>query len=182
MDWIRFVSHTWTLFLDRDGVINERLSDDYVKSATEFNFLPGALESIHFFNQIFNRIIIVSNQQGIGKGIMTSKQLDSVHQYMLSEIEKENGHIDTIFICPQLATEPDNYRKPAPTMAFMAKEMYPEIDFSKSIMVGDTESDILFGKKTGMKTVLIGNEQINLKADLNCNSLSEFAKILKNRG
>lgn len=182
MDWIHCVSNTWTLFLDRDGVINKRLPNDYVKSVSDFEFLSGVLEAIHFFNQIFDRIFIVTNQQGIGKGLMTTEQLGVVHQYMLSEIEKKNGRIDAIFVCPQLATETDNFRKPSPKMAFMAKEMHPEIDFSKSIMIGDTESDILFGKNVGMKTVLIGNEQINLKADLNCNSLFEFAKILRNRG
>jgi len=71
---------TWTLFLDRDDTINKRLPGDYVKNWSEFEFLPHALEALQYFSQIFNKLIIVTNQQGIGKEIMTAAQLDEITQ------------------------------------------------------------------------------------------------------
>ena len=70
MDWIGKIDKSWTLFLDRDGVINVRLIDDYVKNINEFEFLPGVLEAFKIFSEKFGRIIIVTNQQGVGKGLM----------------------------------------------------------------------------------------------------------------
>ena len=87
------INETWTLFLDRDGVINKRIFGGYVTSKSEFDFVPGALESIKYFTSIFGRIIVVTNQQGVGKGIMTENQLISVHDYMESEVIKNGGHI-----------------------------------------------------------------------------------------
>lgn len=170
MDWIGEIDKTWTLFLDRDGVINVRLIDDYVKNINEFEFLPGVLEAFKIFSEKFGRIIIVTNQQGVGKGLMTLKDVDDVHCFMKKEIENQKGRIDAIYVCPQLKSDPDNYRKPSPRMAFMAQHDFPEIDLEKSVMIGDSNSDIEFGKNAGMHTILIGEE---------FDSLIEFAKKLK---
>lgn len=173
------ISKEWTLFLDRDGVINSRIPFGYVKSIEEFEFLSGVLDAFPIFSKSFEKIIVVSNQQGVGKGIMSQQQLDNVHCWMKQEIEKKGGRIDEIFVCTQLSSEPNNFRKPSPIMAFQAKDKFPEIVFSKSIMVGDTDSDILFGKNAGMFTILIGDEDTKHEPDFHFNTLIDFALSLK---
>ena len=164
MDFKGKIDKSWTLFLDRDGVINVRLVDDYVKNIGEFEFLPGVLDAFKIFAEKFGRIIIVTNQQGVGKGLMTMRDVDEVHAFMKQEIESRKGRIDAIYVCPQLKTDPNNFRKPSPKMAFMAQHDFPEIDFEKSIMIGDSNSDIEFGKNAGMNTILIGDEFESLLA------------------
>lgn len=179
MDWKGKIDKSWTLFLDRDGVINVRLIDDYVKNINEFEFLPGVLDAFKIFTEKFGRIIIVTNQQGVGKGLMTLQDVNTVHQFMTKEIEAQKGRIDAIYVCPQLKSAPDNFRKPSPRMAYMAQHDYPEIDFDKSIMIGDSNSDIEFGKNAGMYTILIGDEPVKYKPDSKFESLLRFANILK---
>ena len=179
MDWNNKIDKTWTLFLDRDGVINTRLVDDYVKNINEFEFMPGVLDAFRIFAEKFGKIIIVTNQQGVGKGLMTMQDVESVHKFMLKEIENQKGRVDAIYVCPQLKSDPDNFRKPSPKMAYMAQHDFPEIDLEKSIMIGDMNSDLEFGKNCGMYTVFIGNEPIKIKPDDKYETLLEFAKILK---
>ncbi len=144
-----------TLFLDRDGVINRRLPGEYVRNWAEFEWLPGEPEAIAALNKIFTRTIVVTNQQGIGKGLMTEDNLQSVHQQMQMELESVGGHFDLILHCPDLRTKPNNCRKPNPTMALEAQRQFAEIRFEHSLMVGDSVSDLRFGKNLGMATVLI---------------------------
>lgn len=149
------INKDWTLFLDRDGVINQQLLDDYVKKWSEFKFKDNVLFSLKKLSALFGRIIIVTNQQGVGKGIMTVDELEIVHKKMKEEIEKAGGRIDRIYFCPKLEKENSEMRKPNQGMALQAKSDFPEIDFKRSIMVGDSISDMQFGKNAGMKTVLI---------------------------
>lgn len=179
MDWNSKIDKTWTLFLDRDGVINVRLVDDYVNNIGEFEFIPGVLDAFKIFAAKFGRIIIVSNQQGVGKGIMTMDDVNNVHDFMLKEIGNHKGRVDAIYVCPQLKSDPNNFRKPSPRMAYMAQHDFPEIDLEKSIMVGDMNSDMEFGKNCGMYTVFIGNEPAKIKPDSKYDTLFDFAKILK---
>jgi histidinol-phosphate phosphatase family protein len=176
------VDSSWTLFLDRDGVINKKLEADYVKNISEFEFLSGVLESLYFLKDEFYKIIIVTNQQGVGKGIMSMDAVDKVHDYMLYEIQNAGGNIDDIYTAPEQEELGSFYRKPAPGMGFKAKDDYPLIDFKKSIMVGDSESDILFGKRLGMKCILISKNTLrnaDTKPDLILESLHDFYLNLK---
>ncbi len=152
------VDKSWTLFLDRDGVINERIVDGYVKTVEEFIFNDGVLDTIKKLSEVFGRIVVVTNQQGIGKGLMTEEDLKKVHDYMLSEIEKAGGRIDNIYFAPRLASPTNELRKPNIGMAIQAQKDFPEINFSKSVMIGDSSSDIEFGKNAGMKTIFVGKE------------------------
>jgi len=177
---------TWTLFMDRDDTINKRLPGDYVKSWSEFEFLPHALEALKYFSQVFNKLIIVTNQQGIGKEIMTSDQLNVVHEQMIEEIIAAGGFIDQIYYCPHLAIEDPMCRKPNPGMAFQAVEDFPDIEFRRSVMVGDSISDMEFGYKLGMKNVLVNRraQQISIDqsdmVDMELASLNELATYLRN--
>lgn len=139
--------------MDRDGVINKKLEDDYVKSWSEFEFLQGVPESIARLSKHFGRIIIVSNQQGIGKGLMSKMDVDLIHDNMRKELLRYGAKITAIYYCPALASDNDPCRKPETGMGLQAQADFPEIDFSKSVMVGDSDSDILFGRALGMNTV-----------------------------
>jgi D-glycero-D-manno-heptose 1,7-bisphosphate phosphatase len=171
---------TWTLFLDRDGVINERIMGAYVRSLEEFRFLPEVPESIAQLSFIFGRVLVVTNQQGIGKGIMTERNLHEVHAYMCAEVALCGGKIDQCFFAPELHGTEGSLRKPKPGMALEAKKQFPEIDFERSVMIGDSDSDMVFGQQLGMKTVRVRTvEPIGIEADETVESLSEFLKGLK---
>lgn len=150
------IDRSWTLFLDRDGVINERIPGDYVKEVGEFVFTKDAEKAISTFARYFSRIVLVTNQQGIGKGAMTEHQLMAIHQHMLAEIERHGGRIDAIYHCPELAEHDPPCRKPNTGMAQQAKAEFPEIDFERALMVGDSESDMEFAQRLGMQHVFIG--------------------------
>jgi len=152
------IDRSWTLFLDRDGVINHRIVDDYVKTWEQFEFLPGSLEAMPLFRQRFGRIIVVSNQQGVGKGLMSDNQVTALHQQMAEEIGKAGGRVDAVFYSPHLQSDRSFMRKPNIGMALRARKQFPEIRFSKSVMAGDSISDMFFGKRAGMKTVLISTD------------------------
>lgn len=178
MDWKNIIDENWTLFLDRDGVINVRIIDGYVTKIEEFDFLPNVIEAFRIFKDKFKHIVVVTNQQGVGKGLMTESDVEKVHEYMIQEVRTNGGNIDKVYFCPQLKSETDNYRKPSPKMAFFAKNDFPEIDFSKSIMIGDMNSDIEFGKNAGMKTIFIGNNEHKTEPDDFFDTLFDFAKII----
>lgn len=159
------IDNTWTLFLDRDGVINVRFPGDYVKHVSEFEFLPGVVEAITRFSKTFGRIIVVTNQQGIARGIYSHEDLLSIHEHMKTVIEKAGGKIDAVYYAHHAASENSPMRKPGTGMALQAKKDFPEIDFSKAIMIGDTQSDMEFGKAAGMKVLFVGNDPLDIEVD-----------------
>ena len=170
---------SWTLFLDRDGVINERLIGDYVKTPDEFRFIEGVPEAIAELSRVFGRIIIVTNQQGIGKGLMTEEDLRIIHDIMISGIEEAGGRINKIYHAPHLERDDSSLRKPNTGMALQAQKDFPEIEFNKSVMVGDGLHDMEFGRLLGMLRVFISpdpdpsNEDLS---DFQFKSLTSFAK------
>lgn len=173
------IDPTWTLFLDRDGTINKRKLGGYIQSWDEFEFLPMALEGIADMTPMFARIIIVTNQQGIGKGLMSHEVLADIHRQMLERVVANHGYVDQVYYCPQLAVDDPLCRKPNPGMALQAAQDYPEIDFRKSIMVGDTESDMAFGRQLGMTTALIQEKHNHLvRATLRINTLADLPLYL----
>jgi histidinol-phosphate phosphatase family protein len=151
------IDSTWTLFLDRDGVINRRIVDGYVLRKEDFVFLPGALDAIAGFSKLFKRIVVVTNQQGIAKGLMTEDNLLGIHTMMKEEISSAGGRIDGVYYCPELKGTPGGCRKPGVAMGLQAKREFPEIRFKRSIMVGDSPSDMVFARRLGMKRVFIDN-------------------------
>lgn len=145
-----------TLFLDRDGVINVQLVGDYVKNVSELEFREDFLNSIPFIVKNFGKVFIVTNQQGIAKGICTQEQVNEVHRHLLKVLESHGLHITNVYICPHLAGSGCPCRKPATGLATQAKADYPDIDFARSVMIGDSASDMRFGRNCGMETVFIG--------------------------
>jgi len=154
----------WSLFLDRDGVINQRIPDGYVKSPDQFEFLPGVMEAFGIFTNLFDHIFIITNQQGIGRGLMNSKELELVHQMMLDSIHKSGGRVDAIYYSPDLKQMGSFTRKPAVGMGLKARKDFPSIRFRNSIMAGDTNSDMVFGRRLNMVNVLINSDPAEIKA------------------
>lgn len=174
------IDKTWTLFLDRDGVINKKIDDDYVRKWEDFQFLDGVVDALKQFAEIFGRIIIITNQRGIARGLYTVDDLNQIHDKMVEEIRMAGGRIDGIFFCPHMGDEPEcDCRKPKPGMAYQAKKKFPEIDFSKSILAGDSVSDIAFGERLGMVTVNITTSQILKNARFHYRSLAALAGEIK---
>jgi histidinol-phosphate phosphatase family protein len=133
--------------------------DAYVLKPDDFSFLEGADDAIAKLSKIFGVIVVVTNQQGIGKGLMTEADLEQIHQKMVATIEVAGGRIDKIYHCPALQEENNICRKPLPGMALRARKDFPSIHFKRSVMVGDTISDMRFGKRLGMITVFIGDDR-----------------------
>ena len=176
------LDNKWTLFLDRDGVINEKLEGDYVKIWDEFVFCEGSLLSIELLSKFFSRIILVTNQRGVGKKIMTLVQLEEIHQKMINEIFRAGGRIDKIYYCVD-KFDSAVCRKPNTGMGLNAKKDFPEINFAKSIMVGDSISDMIFAKRLKMKSVYISSvdkSDLDVKEkdliDFKFDSLFDFAQ------
>jgi len=182
------IDKSWTLFLDRDGVINEDKPDGYILNANEFIMYDelsgkgnkkGAFKK---FAELFGRIIIITNQRGVGRGLMTKEDLLGIHEKLVKQVIAADGRIDHIYYCPA-ADKKDPGRKPNLGMAVQVKKDFPEVDFSRSIMVGNNFSDMQFGKNAGMYTVFVkttnpGVELPYQDIDLLYNSLADFAKGL----
>lgn len=174
------IDESWTLFLDRDGVINKKIEQSYVLTWEQFEFLKDVLETFPKLAKMFPRIIVVTNQQCIAKGLLSHEELNEIHQNMMNIIELNGGRIDAVYYAPDLASKDNKLRKPNNGMALLAQQDFPEIVFSKSIMVGDSFSDMQFGKSLGMTTFLIAsNEKENMDADYQISGFSELIKHLK---
>lgn len=167
-----------TIFLDRDGVVNVRLIDDYVKTIDEFQFIEKSQKAIAILNQAGFKILLVTNQQGIGKALMSEQDLNIVHTHMLNELKKENAFIEKIYFCPHLKSLNCRCRKPNTKMIEDAIKDFPTIKKEKSIMIGDSESDINLAKNAGIKSILISKDNI-YNADYCFDTLYDAALFLE---
>lgn len=175
-----------SLFLDRDGVLNRRIVDGYVIRPDDFEVLPGVLEALALMSKVFDHIFVVTNQQGIGKGLMTEEELKVIHDGFVSQVEAAGGRIDRIYHCAALKTDHSFCRKPSIGMAIMARHDYPGLRLKDCVMVGDMASDMLFGRRAGMTTVLVGDEaEVATKhpdlVDYYYPSLLDYAKRLNTK-
>jgi len=178
---LKNIDSSWTLFIDRDGVINHEKHLDYIHTWDEFKFYDGVKEAMEIFSKKFSFIIMITNQRGIAKGLTKLEDLQVIHKNMLQEIEDAGGRIDKIYFCADM--ESPN-RKPNPGMGLQAVKDFPGIDLSKSIMVGNTLSDMKFGRNLGVavniflsttqKDMALPHEDI----DLVFNDLISVAKAL----
>jgi D-glycero-D-manno-heptose 1,7-bisphosphate phosphatase len=176
------IDASWTLFLDRDGVINVEKEGSYIYHYGEFVFYEGNREALRCCAEVFGHIVIVTNQRGVGKGMMTAADLQEIHDKMVAEIVLAGGRIDRIYYADSL-DDAHPLRKPQPGMAFAAKQDLPGIDLSRSVMVGNNLSDMEFGRNAGMYTVFLrttnpGQALPHAAIDLAFNSLEDFAKHL----
>jgi D-glycero-D-manno-heptose 1,7-bisphosphate phosphatase len=176
------INKSYTLFLDRDGVINHEKHLDYIHTWDEFLFYDGVLEAMAVFNRIFGTIVVVTNQKGVGKGLTRLSDLETIHRNMVAEVAHTGGRIDKVYFCPDLADDSPN-RKPNPGMGWQAQQDFPDIDFKRAIMVGNTLSDMEFGRNLGMQTVFLPTtrpevDTTDTRIDWVCPSLLAFANML----
>jgi D-glycero-D-manno-heptose 1,7-bisphosphate phosphatase len=141
------------IFLDRDGVINVE-PIDYVKSWGEFTFLPGSLQALKALTRLSWPVIVVTNQAGIGRGLMTEQTLLEIHANMLEQIHQAGGRIDAIYYCPHHPDDHCSCRKPLPGM-FLRAAQDLRIDLSCSYMIGDTEKDLYAAHAAGCYPVFV---------------------------
>jgi D-glycero-D-manno-heptose 1,7-bisphosphate phosphatase len=166
-----------TVFLDRDGVINRRLPGDYVKSWAEFEFLPRAKEALALLTAANLRLIVITNQRGIARGLMTEDDLRAVHERMLAELREAGAHISAVYHCPH-DRDACECRKPKTGLLLAAQRDFPEIDFARSVVVGDAPSDIEAGKRLGCRTVFVGAASGHDGTELRAATLYDAARLL----
>ena len=175
------------VFLDRDGVINENLDNDYVKIWDEFKFIPKAKKAIKALTDAGWIIIIISNQAGIGKGIMSAQAVEEVNTRMIYEIERNGGRVKALYYCPHKPDDGCECRKPKPGMVIRAAREFG-IKPSESYLVGDNITDIQAGMQVGCKTILVktglgkgylrGRSQLSVYPDYIVSDLSEAVQLL----
>jgi histidinol-phosphate phosphatase family protein len=145
-----------TVFLDRDGVINVDRRD-YVKSWAEFKFLPQVFEALRLLKKNNLRVVVVTNQSAVRRGLMSVSTLREIHEKMLRAIEKRGGRIEAIYFCPHRPDENCKCRKPKPGMVLnAAREL--GIDLAHSYLIGDSEKDIELARSLRMKCIRISKE------------------------
>ncbi|MEM2661586.1 MAG: HAD family hydrolase [Nitrososphaeria archaeon] len=177
-----YIDKSWTLFLDRDGVINKKIENGYVTKWEEFEFLPGALNAMNILSSIFGKIIIITNQRGIARGLMREKDLYVIHKNMVNIFQKYSINITKIYYCPHDYKDNCKCRKPQTGMIEQALKDFNDIDLKKSIFVGDSEIDILTAKNAGILSVLVGTntgKNLNIKPDFYFNNLFDFVLKIK---
>ncbi|MBU1092508.1 HAD-IIIA family hydrolase, partial [Patescibacteria group bacterium] len=151
----KFLNPKKIIFLDRDGVINKQmLPHDYVKQWSEFEFLPGTIEALSLLSEARYKIFIITNQRGISRGLITEEGLVDIHSKMINKFSKQGIVIEGIYCCPHGDDDNCDCRKPKPGLLFRtAREHF--IDLSKTIFIGNSESDIKAGEIAGCKTLLV---------------------------
>lgn len=141
------------IILDRDGVINED-SDDFIKSAAEWQPIPGSLEAIARLNRAGYRVVIASNQSGIGRGLFDVKALAGVHQRLRSELHSLGGHVDAIFYCPHHPNDDCACRKPRTGLfTEIADRFNTSLDTVPAI--GDSLRDLQAARAAGARPILV---------------------------
>jgi D-glycero-D-manno-heptose 1,7-bisphosphate phosphatase len=176
-----------TVFLDRDGVLNEKMPEgQYVTRWEEFRVLPGVPEALRRLNQAGLLAIVASNQRGIARGLYTVADVEAIHSAFQHQLSAAGAHIDAFFICPHDEGQ-CNCRKPLPGLFEQALAQFPQITAATSVIIGDSLSDIEFGRCVGMATILIegdpqrrksGAENAAKSADLRFASLPEAVDAL----
>lgn len=144
-------------FFDRDGIVNKRIIDGYVTNTDEFEIIDEILTIFEMIKSSGHLAILITNQQGIGKGLMSEEDLSNVHDFMQEILEINTGYkFDDIYYCPDLADSGSICRKPHPGMIINAAEKW-NIDLNNSWMIGDSTKDAIAGKNSGCRSILIGN-------------------------
>jgi len=175
-----FLMRNKAVFFDRDGIINQRIIGGYVIKPEQFKLNPEIVDVIKFIKENNFLAILITNQQGVGKGLMTLSELDEVHSFMQNLLLEKCGYnFDDIYFCTELAVSNSYYRKPNPGMLIDAINKW-KIETDTSIMIGDTDSDIIAGKSSGLKTILVSDTEGNAVSDHHVTDLGKLYSLLKN--
>lgn len=155
------------LFLDRDGVINENLPT-HVTSWAEFQFIPRALDALRLLAGMEYRIIVITNQAIINRGIVSRATVDEINARMVDEVHRQGGRIDAVLYCPHRQDEACACRKPMPGMVLHAATRW-RLDLTQSVLIGDALTDMGVGQAVGCQSILVrtgrGREQLARQAE-----------------
>jgi len=178
------IGQDWCLFLDRDGVINKQIVGDYVRDIQQFELIPGAIQAIKTLRDWAPYMVVVTNQQGIGKGLMSSADVHAIHQRLHELLEMEGVTLDAVFVCPHLASEGCPCRKPQPGLVLEWLDAHPHVDKSLGIMAGDSLSDLELAANVAALTggclgIQIGDKSLERPADISVSSLRELANAIE---
>lgn len=179
-----------TVFLDRDGVINEKAPEgDYIRRVEDLKLLPGAAAAIARLNRAGVRVVVVTNQRGVALGLYSKEDVLAIEAALETMLAAAGARLDAFYFCPH-DEDTCNCRKPRPGLFEQAQADYPEIDPASSVMIGDSLSDIEFGCGLGMTTIFIespperqrsGAEHARDIADLRFGTLPEAVEYLLKR-
>lgn len=154
----KYLSEQKYIFLDRDGVTNIRPPKaEYIQKPEDFVWIDGAKEAIKKLNDAGYFIIVISNQAGIARGIMTDNDFHKVQEKMSDDLKKLNAHIDAVYYCPHGWNDNCECRKPKPGMLYQAQKDF-SIDLTKCVLIGDDERDIITAHNANMKGILVNND------------------------
>ncbi|MCM8814431.1 MAG: HAD family hydrolase [Candidatus Omnitrophica bacterium] len=174
-------------FLDRDGVISIFTPNDYIKKWDEFQFLPSAIEGLRILAQDGFKIIIISNQAGVGRKVFSEKDLQDTTERMLSELKRNGIEIFKVYYCIHTPEDNCNCRKPKTGMLERFISEYGDFERERAFFVGDSDVDIEIGARMGLKTILVLSgktksieevEKWNYKPDFIASDLKEAAEII----
>jgi D-glycero-D-manno-heptose 1,7-bisphosphate phosphatase len=146
------MAYMMVVFLDRDGTIIEE--KDFIKTPEEIEFIPRSMEAIRILKKLGYKIIAISNQSGIGRGILTLDMVTKVNESFLKRLERENVGIDGLYFCPHHPEENCDCRKPK-TGLIQKAAVEQKLDLKDAVVIGDKLSDVELGKNLGVKTVLV---------------------------
>ena len=153
------------VFLDRDGVINEK-RDDHVKNISEFKIFSGVGDAIKLLRDKGYLVIIITNQSAIGRKIISEKKLDEIHTELKNYLNQHDTYVDSIYYCPHTPEENCSCRKPKPGLLIKATNDFG-INLEESYFIGDSESDLNAAKEARCKGILLENDQTLLEIDQN---------------
>ncbi len=160
-----YPGHVQTVFLDRDGVVNEKMPEGrYVTQWSDFQLLPGAVEAIGLLNRAGLRVVVISNQRGIALGLYTAENVRAIHAEFQKLLALSGAYVDGFYFCPHDKGQ-CNCRKPLPGLFEQAVADFPGIAAASSVMIGDSKSDIEFGRRLGMTTAFIDGDPQRQKPD-----------------
>lgn len=167
-----------TVLLDRDGVINRRIENGYVSSWEQWGFLPGALEGLRLLRENGFRTLVVSNQAGVGKGLVSESRLRAITARFLKEVEKHGGRIQKVYYCTHRQEEACECRKPRPGLLIKAQKEF-RFHFADAFMVGDSENDLRAAREVGCRAILISNGRRARPAGFPYKAVEAFPDLLQ---
>ncbi len=165
------------VFYDRDGIVNVSPGPGYVERVEDFHLIPAFIEALRLTRARGYEAVIVTNQRGVGRGLMTQATLDDIHSSLETALEREGLAMLDILYCTA-DDDRDPRRKPNPGMLLEAAERHG-LDLGRSWMIGDNEKDVLAGKGAGCRTVLVGASNRPSAADHRVSDMAQLVEFLE---
>ncbi|MEI7439809.1 MAG: HAD family hydrolase [Thermoleophilia bacterium] len=171
------------VFIDRDGVINRKMGEgEYVNALDEFEILPGSIDALVRLSKHGFSVIVVTNQQGVGRGLTSPQMLDRIHDELRAKVAAAGGEITAIMVCPHIEGTCD-CRKPQVGLFVEAQRLYPEISFSDSFVIGDSASDMEAAARIGAQAIRVSDSPAtNGKDETAVWSLAQATELLLGSG